>query len=172
MKKYLGLVMLVVTVLLAGCSDQKGGYVAASSLSKDGFARNGAEARKLHGQEVKLWGFVDHGNLYGDEGAKQILGDRWSGDGPNATTWRFNLKARADDEVGHSFAVNVPNDPGRDDLLKVFLADASAGKPTKVFLKGKLFTFDAPTNAAPLTGLSMDLQSSRDILFELPGAEK
>jgi hypothetical protein len=172
MKKYLGLVTLVVTVFLAGCSNQKGDYVAASSLSKDGFTRNGAEARKLDGQEVKLWGFVDHGNLYGDEGAKQILGEWWSGDGPNATTWRFNLKANADDEVGHSFAVNVPNDEGRDDLLKVFLADASVGKPTKVFLKGKLHTFDAPTNAAPLTGLSLDLQSSRDILFELPEAER
>ena len=79
MKKYLGLVVLVVTVFLVGCSAQKGGYIAASSLSKDGFARNAAEARKLHGQEVELWGFVDHGNLYGDEGAKQILGDRWSG---------------------------------------------------------------------------------------------
>ena len=40
------------------------------------------------------------------------------------------------------------------------------------YIKGKLFTFDAPTNAAPLTGLSLDLQSSRDILFELPEAEK
>jgi hypothetical protein len=39
-------------------------------------------------------------------------------------------------------------------------------------LKGKLFTFDAPTHAAPLTGLSLDLQSSRDILLELPEAAK
>jgi len=38
--------------------------------------------------------------------------------------------------------------------------------------EGKLFTFDAPTNVAHLTGLSMDLQSSRDILFELSEAEK
>jgi hypothetical protein len=172
MNKYLSFIMIAATLFLAGCSEQIGDYVAASAISRNGFARNAAEARRLHGQEVKLWGFVDHGNLYGDEGARQILGERWSGEGPNATTWRFNLKARADDEVGHSFAVNVPNEPGRDDLLKAFLADASAGKPTKVFLKGKLFTFDAPTNAAPLTGLSMDLQSSRDILFELPEAEK
>ena len=74
MNKYLGLILVIAGVLLAGCSAQKGDYIAASSLSKDGFARNGAEARKLHGQEVKLWGFVDHGNLYGDDGAKQILG--------------------------------------------------------------------------------------------------
>ena len=172
MNKYLGLILIIAGVLLAGCRAQNGDYIAASLLNKDGFARNGAEARKLHGQEVKLWGFVDHGNLYGDAGAKAILGDQWSGDGPNAATWRFNLAAKADDEVGHSFAVNVPNDEGRDDLLRVFLADASASKPTRVFLKGKLFAFDAPTNAALLTGLSLDLQSSRDILFELPGAAK
>ncbi len=49
---------------------------------------------------------------------KLILGDWWSGEGPDATTWRFNLKAEADDEVGHSFPVHVPNDPGRDDLLR------------------------------------------------------
>ena len=73
MKKYLGLVVLVVTVFLVGCSTQKGGYIAASSLSKHGFSRNAARRCELHGQEVELWGFVDHGNLYGDEGAKQIF---------------------------------------------------------------------------------------------------
>ena len=172
MKKYLGLILVLVSVLLAGCSQPIGDYVAASSISRNGFTRDGAAMRKLDGQEIMVWGFVDSGNIYGDASAKEILGDRWSGDGPNATTWRFNLKAKADDEVGHSFAVNVPNDEGRDDLLRAFFADASAGKPTRVFLKGKLFAFDAPTNAAPLTGLSLDLKSSRDILFELPVAAK
>ena len=98
MNKYLGLMLVLAGVLLAGCSAQRGDYSAASSLSKDGYARNAAEARKLDGQEAKLWGFVDHGNLYGDESAKQILGERWGGDGPSATTWRFNLTAKADDE--------------------------------------------------------------------------
>jgi hypothetical protein len=136
-------------------------YVAASSISKDGFARDADAARRLAGQEVKLWGYVDHGNLYGDEGAKLILGDWWSGEGPDAGAWRFNLKASADDAVGHSFAVHVPNDPGRDVLLAVFVADANAQRPTRVLLTGRLLTFDAPTHVAGLTGLYMELASSR-----------
>ena len=94
MIKYTSLFMLVVTLFLAGCSKQMGDYIAASSISRNGFARDGNEARKLHGQEVKLWGFVDHGNLHGDEGVRQILQERWSGEGPSPTTWRFNLKAK------------------------------------------------------------------------------
>ena len=168
MNKYLGLIILAATLLLAGCSQQIGDYVAASSISRNGFARDAAAMRKLDGQEIKIWGFVDHDNLYGDEGAKEILGDRWSGEGLSPTTWRVDLKAKADDEAGHSFSVHVPNDPGRDDLLKAFVADARAGKPTRVFVKGRIFTFDAPTNVTPLTGLYMELQSSDNIRLQLP----
>ena len=173
MNRYLGgFIMLVVTLYLSGCSGQTGDYVAASSISRNGFARDAAAMRKMDGQEVKLWGFVDHGNLYGDEGAKEILGDWWSGEGPTATTWRFNLKANEDDEVGQSFAVHVPNDEGRDALFRTFVADAGAGKPTKVFLRGRLRTFDAPTNAAALTGLRMELESSDDIRLEPPDEKR
>jgi hypothetical protein len=38
MNRYLGLIMLVVTVLLVGCNRQVGDYVAASSISRNGFA--------------------------------------------------------------------------------------------------------------------------------------
>ena len=96
MNKYLGLILVLVSVLLAGCSEQRGDYVAASSLSKDGFARNGAEARKLHGQEVKLWGFVDHGNLYGDEGAKA---DSW-GPVERGRAKRHDLALQPESESG------------------------------------------------------------------------
>ena len=168
MNKYLSLILLVVTTFLVGCSEQIGDYMAASSISKDGFARDGKELREIHGQEVKLWGFIDHSNMYGDEGVKEILEDWWSGEGPSATTWRFNLKAKEDDGAGHSFAVHVPNDQGRDDLLRAFLADARAQTPTKVYVKGRIFTFDAPTNVAGRTGLYLELQSSQDILLELP----
>lgn len=44
-------------------------YTAASSLTKNGFAKDGEQMRGLDGQVVMLWGFVDHGNLYGDESA-------------------------------------------------------------------------------------------------------
>jgi hypothetical protein len=171
MKKFPGLIMLVVTVLLVGCSRQIGDYTAASSISKNGFARDAAAMRKLDGQEIKVWGFVDSGNIYGDADAKEILGDLWSGDGPDASTWRFNMKAEAGDKAGNAFAVLIPNDPGRDELLKAFVADANAQKPTRVFVKGKLHTFDAPTNTGALTGLTMALGSSKDILLEPPAAK-
>jgi hypothetical protein len=168
MTKRLGLLVLVVITLLAGCSAQTGDYTAASAISRNGFARDANAIRRLAGQEVKLWGYVDHSNLYGDESAKQILGDWWRGECPDAAIWRFNLKAEADDAAGHSFAVQVPNDPGRNALLAAFVADASAQKPTRIFLTGRLLTFDAPTNAAGLTGLTMELESAQAILLALP----
>jgi hypothetical protein len=171
MNAYLSLIMIAASLLLAGCSQQTGDYVAASSISRNGFARDAAAMRKLDGQEIKVWGFVDSGNIYGDAGAKAILGDLWSGDGPDAATWRFNLKAEAGDKAGNSFAVLVPNGPGRDELLKAFVADANAQRSTRVFVKGRLRTFDAPTNTGVLTGLTMALQSSNDILLE-PAAAK
>lgn len=161
-------IILVVTPFLVGCGGQIGDYIAGSSISENGFARDEQEMNELEGQEVKIWGFVDHANLYGDEGAKEILEEWWSGEGPSATSWRFNLKAREDDEAGQSFAVHVPNGEGRDDLLQAFVADARAREPTKVFVKGRIFTFDAPANAILLTGLYMELQSARDILLEPP----
>ena len=160
--------MLVVDTFLAGCSGRIGDYTAASSISKDGFARDENQISELQGKEIKVWGFVDHSNLYGDQGAKAILEDWWSGDGPDALTWRFNLKAGENDEAGHSFAVYVPNDPGRDELLRLFLSDAKAHRPTKVFVTGKLFTYEAPTNTASLTGIYLELQSSNEVLLEPP----
>jgi hypothetical protein len=56
----------------------------------------------LQGGPVRLWGFVDHGNLYGDGRAKRVLAEWWSGYGPDADTWRFDLKGEADDPVGRS----------------------------------------------------------------------
>ena len=120
----------------------------------------------MHGREVRLWGFVDHANMFGDESARRILKDWWGGEGPDAATWGFNLKAEPDDAPGHSFSVRIPNDQGRDDLLRAFLADASAGTPTKVYLKGRIFTFDAPANITTRTGLYMELKSSQDILLD------
>lgn len=160
--------ILAVAVSLAGCGGQIGDYRAASSISRDGFATSAEDLNKLRGHEVKIWGFVDHGNIYGDRIAKAILGEWWGGDGPSSTSWSFNLKADEDDPVGHSFSVRVPNDADREALLSAFAADARSDRPTRVFVKGTLHTFDAPTNVAPRTGLYMELRSSRDIMLELP----
>lgn len=168
MQKTFCLIALTVTMWLAGCNTQVGDYVAASSISEAGYARDVDAVRRLEGQEVKLWGYVDPGNLYGDEGAKLILGEWWSGEGPDESTWRFNMKANAGDATGQSFAVYVSDDAGRDELLRRFVADATAGQPTQVFIRGRLQTFDAPANMAGYTGLSMQVKSSQNILLALP----
>ncbi len=65
--------------------------------------------------------------------------------------------------MGHSFAVHVPNDEVRDTLLRVFVEDARKQKPTKVFLKGTLYTHEAPTQVSKLTGLYIKVSSPKDI---------
>ena len=170
MNRQLTCILLVIAALLVGCNEKRGDYIAAASISKSGFAKNNTGKFKAHGQEIKVWGFVDHGNMFGNDHAKKILEDWWGGDGPNATTWRFNLKAREDDGTGQSFAVHIPNDEGRDKLLRTFVMNAKSGRPTKVFVKGRIFTFDAPLNISfsiP-AGLYMEVQSSQDILLDLP----
>jgi hypothetical protein len=151
------------------CSEPTGDYIAASSLGRFGFGDSRDEILALHGKKIRIWGFVDHHNMYGDASAKEILGDWWSGDGPDSKTWRFNLKAKEDDPAGRSFAVFVTTDQGRDELLRALLADAQTARPTKVYLEGRLYTFDAPTNARLLLGLRLDVQSSRDIQLQLSG---
>jgi hypothetical protein len=158
--------MLIAAAWLVGCDEQVGGYRSVSSIANNGFLRDHKAVAKLVGREVKLWGFVDHGNLYGDAGARSILREWWAGDGPRADTWRFNLKSQANDAVGQSFPVHVPDDAGRDELLVRFVADARSQQPTKVFVRGRLRTFDAPTQGMTLTGLYLELASSWDIWAE------
>ncbi len=110
-------------------------------------------------------------NLHGDADAKKILQEWWSGAGPSADTWRFNLKAEANDAVGRSFPAHVPNEGGREDLLKRFVTDARAGRPTKVFVRGGLCTFNAPAQGIYLTGLYLELQSSGNIRLKPPEVE-
>jgi hypothetical protein len=155
-------------LLLCGCDRTIDGYLPASAISSDGFARGAETARGLQGQEVRLWGFVDHANLYGDAGTREILGELWGGAGPSGTSWRFDLLARADDPAGHSFQVHCPNDPGRDALLRRFVEDARAGRPTRVFVSGTMRSFAAPTNLGRRIGLSMETPSSLAIRPERP----
>lgn len=156
-------VTLAMTLLVAGCRAPTSGYLPASTISDHGLARDSDAAQSLQGQVVRLSGFVDHGNLYGDEQAREILGPWWSGSGPRPGTWRFNLKARVADRTGESFAVHVVDDGGRDRLLRRFAADAAAGRPTPILVTGRLHTFPAPSNLASHTGLYLDVASSADL---------
>jgi len=146
-------------------------YLPVAAIARNGFVRDKGAVAEAQGREIRLWGFVDSGNLYGDEDTRRILCDWWSGEGPSAGIWRFNLKAEADDPVGHSFAVFVPNDAGRQDRLERFVTDARAGRATRVFVMGRLDTFQAPSQYLKLTGLYLQLSSSQDIRFDLPQGE-
>ena len=138
-------------------------YIASATITRHGFTLAGTALDNLLNREMHVWGYVDYQNLYGNDDARLILGDWWSGYGPDDHSWRFNLKAESHDEAGQSFAVSVPNDLLRDDVLRVLVRNAREGWPTKVYLLGILSTFEAPTNAVRLRGLRMDLRSSRDI---------
>lgn len=158
-----GVAALVIGALLAACADRPAEVLPASAISVRGFAAAGFDAPAGVGQAVAIRGYVDHANLYGDAGAKAILGQWWSGDGPDAATWRFNLKALAGNGAGQSFAVHVRSDAGRDALLRALVADAQAGRPTPVVVRGAVFTFNAPMNVVSRRGLWMQVDSSRDI---------
>lgn len=151
------------TKAIPACEVAASDYLAAHSFSRSGFARSGVDLSGLLGHEVLIWGYADHRNLLGDDRAAEILGDWWSGHGVDKNAWSFGLKADADDPAGHSFTVQVPNDLLRDDLLRLFLIDARAGRPTKVYLRGRISTFDAPMNFGSKTGLRMEVDSSRNV---------
>ncbi|WP_139556535.1 hypothetical protein [Methylotetracoccus oryzae] len=168
MPRVLRIATLAGSFVVAGCWVPSDGYISAVEISKHGFERSADDVRRLEDRDVRVWGFVDHGNLYGDAGVRRVLADYWSGEGPNPNTWRFGLKAAEDDPVGQSFPVHVRNDAGRDALLATFRADAESGRPTRVFLRGRLRTYAAPTNYRSLTGIVIEVASSSAIDLGAP----
>ena len=163
----LSVITVCAGALMQGCAQKDGDYVAAASFTRNGFALDRRRILQAEDQAIKLWGYVDHHNIYASD-AETILEEWWGGNGPSPVQWRFNLKARPTDGAGRSIPVYLPNDEHRDDLLRVFLADARAGRPTKVFLRGRLETFDAPTNVRLHTGVIIKVDSSADISLGEP----
>jgi len=155
------LIILIVPLILGGCVDKSmGDYVPASSFSKKGFAKNREEALAHRGKVLKVWGYVDGGNVFPKD---------WGDNQPGK--WRFKLKAKPWDDVGQSFSIHIPVDDRHDELVALFEATDFADKPTRVFVTGELSTFDAPMNFVRKTGLIMDVNSSKDILLKVPTKE-
>ena len=152
------LLILIVPLFLGGCKDKPiGGYVPASSFSKKGFAKNREQVLALRGKVLKVWGYVDGGNVFPKD---------WGDNQPGK--WRFKLKAKPSDDVGQSFSIHIPVDDRHDELVALFEATVFADKPTRIFVTGKLSTFDAPVNFVRKTGLIMDVNSSKDIFLQAP----
>ncbi len=162
------LVQLLCVACFTACVEEFDRYVAAAEITHHGFARDGAALRDLDGRTIRVSGFVDPANLYGDAAAREILAGWWAGEARDAATWSFNVKARESDGAGQSFTVFVRTDDGRDALLARIVADARAGRTTKVLVTGTLRTFDAPLNAVTRTGLYLESQGSHDVRLGRP----
>jgi hypothetical protein len=59
----------------------------------------------------------------------------------------------------------VRNDADRHRLLSAIVADARAGRATKVHVTGTLRTFDAPTNVVKQTGIYLEVNGSSGVLL-------
>jgi hypothetical protein len=155
------LIILTLLPLLGGCLDKSvSGYIPASSFSKKGFAKNREQALANGGKVIKVWGYVDGDNVFSKE---------WEDDSPEK--WSFHLKAKPWDDVGQSFPIHIPVDDGHDELMALFVANDLMDKPIRVFVTGRISTFDAPMNFVFKTGLYMELNSSKDILLKKPTEE-
>jgi len=160
------LAALVAMTPLWGCGDARRECVAASSISRNGFAIDPDAVRRLEGQTVRLCGFVDHGNVGVESGAGGS-GEHSAGAGvPHAEVWVFHLKAGPGDAVGQSFAVRVPADGRAAELEAAFREDARRGRATAVHVSGRIETFDAPTNVRHLVGLRLQVRSSADVRLD------
>lgn len=171
MRKPAALALLFVSAALCGCDDAIGEYVAASSISSSGLATRGFAGRVSDGQAIKVWGFVDAANVQTDRCTARPEAAPGPGADAPRSKWQFNLKARANDRAGASFAVCAPLDAGAAELQRRLLADVAAGRPTRVFVRGRIFTFDAPTNYRRAVGLYVETESSADVLLaSAPGS--
>jgi hypothetical protein len=154
----------VVGLLLFGCNGQALDALDLASISRNGFLAGRLDPAAVHGRSLTLAGFVDARNLYGDDAARRVLGDRWSGPGPGAGAWRFDLLARPGDAAGVAVQVGAGGD--RDGLLRAFVADAEAGRPTRVRVTGHVRTFAAPTNLGRRVGLAVTAASANAVVIE------
>ena len=149
------LLITIAALVLVGCGHKSiGGYVSASSFSKKGFAKSHKQAQELRGKILKVWGYVDGLNVFPADSMDNQTGK-----------WRFFLKAKPSDHTGQSIPILVPVDDGHDKLVALFKANALSHKPTRVFVTGKISTFDAPMNFVRKTGLVLEVNSSKDILL-------
>ncbi len=151
--------VLTITTGCLGSHRQRGDYLAVASITR-------GQKLNADGNEIKVWGFVDHSNIFAN-GAQQILEQCWAGDCSAPAQWRFSIKSGQNAETGSGhFSVYAPNDQGRDALLKAFLADAKAGRPTEVFVKGRVSAAKLHSNFSSHVHVRIDVTSSQDILLE------
>lgn len=149
--------LLIITIasLFIGCAHNApavsiDGYKSLRSITQNGFAMNKAEARKLDGKKVKLWGYIDFANTYTCA----------------MNNWYFSLKADKNAEAGESIHINTPAEYRFGEIYYEIRDMKKENKQTPVSVTGILHTFDAPENFSTLVGIEIDVKSPKDIEFK------
>ena len=126
--------------------------LAAAEIARDGFARDPQAVRAMVGQRIEVRGFVDHGELYRDSGARAILAEYWSGEGTTPGTWRFDLKS------ADALARLPPSDRADGPQPKANRAAISSSRTPKARLStatGRLCARRAPSGAVGILATSI-----------------
>lgn len=161
-------------ILMEGCDRRIGDYRPLSSMvNRSGFAVDRRRALELEGQEIRIWGYVDSLNVYSNPVAEHVPAGwhRVHASHDGAEVLRFDLVTSPSGRAGSGIHVYLPNNEGARMLMKSLAADRAAGTSTRVFVRGNVFTFDAPTNLSRHIGLYIVVKSSKDVLLEHPLAE-
>jgi hypothetical protein len=147
--------LAIISLLLCGCVHNVpvasvNGYNALGNIAKRGFAVNRAEAKKLNGKRVKVWGYIDYANTYTCA----------------MKNWYFSLKASRDDEAGESIHINTPAEFKFAKIYNKIRAMQKNDQNEELFVEGVLHTFEAPNNFSSSVGIEIDVESPEDIKFK------
>jgi len=150
-------ILTLALLLFTGCVAQHNspavsidGYKALKNITKNGFAMNKAEASKLDGKVVQLWGYLDYDNTY------TCARNRWY----------FSLKSDKNSEAGESIHINTPASYNFAETYWSIRSMEKENEKTPVLVKGILHTFEAPTNFSNLINIEIDVTSPNDIKFK------
>ena len=112
---------------------------------------------------------MDYANVYCKDADPQVPSDWDFTPGPREQSWRFDLKAKKDDDVGESFPVYVPKTKNSGQFFLKLAENERKDIPTRVLVEGKLLTFDAPLNFVTLTGIYMEVDSLDKVVIDEDG---
>lgn len=162
--------LTLILILLLGCQPVlpvKNGYTSVSQITKNGFARDKNDIRKLEGKEVKIWGYLDTHNISLRENIIKNQPSWWS-ETPMDSNAYFDLKSYISNESIGSIRVYVGRDSKKyKEIFKKF-RDAKESE-TIVYVIGKIHTFEAPMNFNTSVGVTIKVNSPSGISIEAMG---
>ncbi|HIP59823.1 MAG TPA: hypothetical protein EYH01_05270 [Campylobacterales bacterium] len=149
------ILILAIIIFFSGCSQKVSlipidGHNALADISKKGFAIDKAQAQKLDGKVVKVWGYIDFDNT-------STCG---------RANWYFSIKSDYNDKAGESIHINTPAEYRFSEVYFDIRGMQKTDAKTKVLITGVFRTFNAPANFTSLLGVEIDVKSPEDIKFK------